>query len=399
MKEIAKRMVVSGDLERDLIMQSLLKKQELVELEIAGTYHPGFVKKLEKDRILLALRSPLTRNIGGTVRVHFVFHNNHHYFDAVPLKKSDLHVQVTFPDIIFKNMLRRHERIGVQDKVFMRFKIMVQSEKKGFAISSIREERTLIQELNKPKPSIDKILNGIKHLVSDFAQNFQIRVFKPGETLSLDEEIVKGTKRIFLIYDSFEDSIDERRFYEEKVVTIADAYEYLVRRGELRMKAENRILDMLQQKRNGKIFSECLVPLMLEGETVGCIRLWNDMDYHRIIKPSFALRASWYAGILVEALVKYDYFSLESGDDFDIPVINVSAGGVLFKLERAELKRYLVLKTILQMAIQFPARQVEARGSIHRIDEEGAAYGVQLERINEVDARYIDDVVHGRISL
>jgi len=178
---------------------------------------------------------------------------------------------------------------------------------------------------------------------------------------------------------------------------VFDACEYIIKKGDARKTAENRLLDMLQRKRNMQIFSECLIPMMLEGEAVGYLRLFNDMEYHRSIKPQSAARALRYAGILVEALVHYGYFKLESGDDFDIPVLNISAGGVLFRLDDPVLKRYLMLHTVLHLSILLSNRQIEVRGSVHRIDAGRSEYGVKFEYINEVDARFIDDVVHGRV--
>ncbi|MFW6139371.1 MAG: PilZ domain-containing protein, partial [Spirochaetota bacterium] len=117
------------------------------------------------------------------------------------------------------------------------------------------------------------------------------------------------------------------------------------------------------------------------------------------IKPSFALKASRYAGVLVEALVKYDYFRLESGKNFDIPVENISAGGLLFKLENPKLKKYLIKNTALQMSLLFPARQIEARGVICRIQENNSEYGVQFQEINQTDMKYIDDIANRNIPL
>jgi hypothetical protein len=303
------------------------------------------------------------------------------------------------PQEIFKNLLRKHDRINVLNKVYMKFKIHIETESREFEQSSLLEERLLFQEMKKPRPAIDKMLKSIRNLVSEFAQNFQVKVFKGGEELGFDEQIVKETKRIFLIYDTYEDTIEEKRFLEDEVLTVGGVYEYLLSHGETEESASSKLLDLLQQKRNKRIFSECLVPLMLEGEVVGYIRLVNDVDFHRSIKPSFALRAARYSSILVSALVKYDYFTLESGKDFDIPIVNISAGGLLFKLNKPGLRSYLIINTGLQMSIRFPSRQIEVRGRIFRVDPERSEYGVKFEEINEIDMRYIDDVVHGKAPL
>jgi hypothetical protein len=399
MSENSKRMVVDSELERDLIFRTLLKMKEPVELEIGGSNYPGHVKRIDQEHLVLLLNNPPAGEIGGPVRAHFVFHTNYHYFDAEAQMQDNVHIELGLPDKIFKNMLRLHERIAVEGRVFLRFKILMRSQQKALENPSLFDERVIMQEVSKPKPGIDKILGGIKQLLSDAAQSFQVKIFKAGGMHSFEEEILKRTKKIFLLYDSFEDNLERRLFFEDSIVTIADVFDHLIQGGMSRKRAENLLLDLLQKKRNSRVFSDCYIPLMVEGEVVGYIRLVNDLDYHRSIKPNSALRAAQYAGILVEALGKYDYFSLESGKEFDIPVINISAGGLLFRLDAQKHKQYLMLRTVLQMSLRFPDRQIEVRGCIHRINEQGSEYGVKFEEINEVDVQYIDEMVRREVSL
>jgi len=376
MGEIPTRMTVTSDLEKSLIFKNLKKSGEPLHIDVNGIEYEAVIEKL-----------------GEINNVNFVFNNNYHYFPAGVTQIDEHHLNIFVPEVIYKNILRQYRRLDVFGKVYMKFKIMIQSEKKEMENSSLLDERVIFQEVKKPRPSIDKLLLGIKNLVSDFAQKFQVKVFKQNEKLSFEEKIIRDIKKAFLIYDSYEDSISEKRFYDENIITVAGVYEHYIRSGEVRKAVEAKLLDMLQQKRNSRIFSECFVPLMLEGEAVGYIRLINDVDFHRSIKPTFIERTARYAGILVEALVKYDYFSLETGTECDIPVINISGGGLLFRLQKKNLQQYLIAHTVIQMSIRFPGRQVEARGIIHRIDEENSEYGVKFQEINEIDRKFIDDIV------
>jgi hypothetical protein len=283
--------------------------------------------------------------------------------------------------------------------VFLKLKIMVQSDKSNFRSSSLLDERVIYREAKSPRPAVDKILTGIRHLVSEFAQVIQIKVFKPDQKFTLEEQLLRETKKIFLIYDSYADSIKERRFSENGVMTVRAAYDYMIERGDPRKAAEGKLLDLLQLKRNRKVFSECFIPLMLEGEAVGYIRLINDVDYHRSIKPSMAVRALEYGRILVEALVKYDYFRLDSGEVHQIPVVNLSAGGLLFRLEDPSIRGYIIFHTVLQMSIKCPGRIIQARGVVYRIDREASEFGVKFQEINEEDINYIDNMVKNRIPL
>jgi hypothetical protein len=391
--EIPKKMIVSGELERNLIFKSLQKMKEPLNITVDGIEYQGLVDRFDAATITMKMLSPVIGDIEGNNRINFVFNNNYHYFNADIAQLDEDRVLVHLPEKIYKNILRKYERIDVRDTASMKFKIMIQSEKKDLEQSPLVDERVIFQEVKKMRPSIEKLLQGIRNLVSEFSQNFQVKVFKGGEKLSFEEEIIKETRKALLIYDSYEDTISEKRFYEEQLLTIGGVYEFYISRGEARTAIEGRLLDLLQQKRNNRIYSEVYVPLMLEGEAVGYLRLSNDVDYHRSIKPTFVERATKYAGILVEALVKYDYFSLESGKDFDIPLVNISAGGLLFTLGKPNLTQYLIIQTILQMSIRFPARLIEARGVIFRIDEDRSEYGVKFQEINEIDVQYIESLV------
>lgn len=391
--KIPDKMIVTSDLERNLIFKTLQKMKEPMRVTVDGIEYQGYVTSFDDAGVTLRMDTPTIGEIEGTNHVNFVFNNNYHYFTGEVVRKDDSHVQVMLPDKIYKNILRKHRRINVEGRAFMKFKIMIQSEKQDLESSPLIDERVIFQEARKMRPSIEKLLKGIKNLVSEFSQGMQVKVFKPGQQLSPEERIVKETGKAFLIYDSYEDTIGQRRFFEDHLLTVGGVYKYYVSRGEVRAAAEARLLDLLQQKRNRRIYSECYVPMLLEGEVVGCLRLTNDMDYHRSIKPAFVERAMKYAGVLVEALVKYDYFSLESGAEHDIPIINISAGGLLFRLTKQNLKQYLMDQTVLQMSIRFPARLIETRGVVFRMVQERSEYGVKFQEISELDARYIEDLV------
>ena len=156
-----------------------------------------------------------------------------------------------------------------------------------------------MQEVKKPRPAVDKMLSAVKNLVSEFSQGFQLKIFKPGEKLSFEELIVKETKKVFLLYDSLEDSIEEKKILDEGLITLGGVFERLIARGESRKAVESRLLDFLDRKRKDGKFSECFVPLVVEGGVAGCLRLSNDLDYHRSIKPALAVKAMEYVSVLV----------------------------------------------------------------------------------------------------
>ncbi|UCB45407.1 MAG: PilZ domain-containing protein [Spirochaetota bacterium] len=396
MVEIPKKMVVTSELEKNLIFDSLKKLKQPMNITADNIEYSGVIEKIENELIHVTLSSTPIGDIEGTHKVNFVFNNNYHYFTTDIHQQDEGRVVLVYPEELSKNIQRRYDRVNVDGEVFMKFKIMIQSEKAQMENSSLLDERIIAREVKKPRPAVDKMLKGIKNLVSEFSQQFQVKVFKEGERLSFVDKLIKDTGKIFLIYNSYEDAIEDKRFYEDQVLTVGSAYDFMISRGDARKACEDKLLDMLQQLRNKRIFSECYVPLMLEGEAVGYIRLINDIDYHRSLKPGFAKRTARYADLLVEALVKYDYFSLESGSDFDIPLINISAGGLLFRLEKENLKQYLIKETVLQMSILFPDRQIEARGIVFRIDKDGSEYGMSFQEINNEDMAYINKLAKKR---
>jgi len=392
-------MLVTSFLEKSLIFQNLMKSAEPLHIDIQGIEYRGTIESFSENNLIVHMSSPFIGDMDGTVKVNFKFHNNYHYFETTGQQIEGSRLSLLVPERINKNILRRYERVYTLGKVFLKLKIMIQSDKSSFRSSGLLDERVIYREAKSPRPAVDKILTGIRHLVSEFAQIIQIKVFKPDQKFTLEEQLLRETKKIFLIYDSYADSIKERRFSENGVMTVRRAYEYMIERGDPRKAAEGKLLDLLQLKRNRKIFSECFIPLMLEGEAVGYIRLINDVAYHRSIKPSMALRTLEYGRILVEALVKYDYFRLDSGEAHQIPVVNLSAGGLLFRLEDPRIRGFIILHTVLQMSIRCPGRIIQARGVVYRIDKEASEYGLKFQEINEEDINYIDNMVKNRIPL
>lgn len=416
MGETSEKMVVSSDVEKSLIFGNMMKNRAPLCLCIEDIEYLGFIERFDEKTILVKTQSPFIGEVEGDHRVNFEHQNNYHYFDTDIQQIDENRFRLIIPKIIYKNIMRRYQRVDVRGRVFMKFRLVIRSQTQDYKDLSLLDEKILYQEVKKPRPSINDILQGIKQLVSDFSQRFQVKIFKPEDSYSLEEQIVVESKKIFLIYDVFEDRIRDRRRYNEQILTIGNAYEFLVsKRGDsirIERSIEKKLETLLRDKRQMRIFSECYVPLLLEGEVVGYIRLINYIDYPLRIQPAYALRTAGYASLLVEALVKYNYFRLESGSECDIPVMNISAGGLLFQLEKHWLRQYLVLNAIIQMSIKFlsskgssplnlaapdllkkPERQIEARGIIFRLEHKTSSYGIKFQEINQDDVEYIDDLV------
>jgi hypothetical protein len=397
MAEVPKKMLVTSELEKSLIFQSLQKLKHPIRVSVNDIEYPGYIESIENDGIAVRIETPTVGAVEGAVRANFVFHSNYHYFSSEARRLRGNLILLGVPEQISKNMVRIYERASVLGDVFMRFRILIRTKRQEFKGGSLlANERMILQELKKPRPAVDKILNGIRSLVSEFSQSFQFKVFKPGEALSLDEQIVKETKKVFLIYDSFGDNIGEKRFLDEGVLTIGSVFERWIEKGVPKKNAESALLDLVDQKRKARVFSECLVPLLVEGGVVGCLKLTSDVDYHRSIKPAFAVKAAEYANVLVEALVKYDYFNLKSEEKFKIPVVNLSAGGLLFRLEESRLKGYITRGSVLLVALHFEERQMQVRGIVYRIEEETSSYGVKFQEISVEDMNFIEDFVKRR---
>ncbi|RKX95741.1 MAG: hypothetical protein DRP84_03270 [Spirochaetes bacterium] len=398
MPEIPDKMFVKSDLEKALIFKSLAKMEVPVNVNINNISYTGIVEKFDDHSIIVNLDSPVIGD-SGACSVNFVFNNNYHYFDSEFQILDDTRILIFVPELIKKNLTRKYKRLYVDGKVFMRFKVIIQSKSIQFKDSPLMDERFIFQEVKKPKPAIDKILISIKNLVSEFAQKIQIKVYKQNDKFNFIDEVLRDTKQIFLIYNSYEDSLDEKRFMDKDIMTIMDVFNYYIRKGEPRKRIEDKLLDLLQDRRNKRIFSECYVPLLLEDEVVGYIRLINDFDFHRNIKPINALKTKQYAEVLVEALVKYDYFRLDSGKDYNIPVVDISAGGLLFRLEDKKLKRYLAKNTLLEIDVNLPYRRINARGIVTRVMKEHSEYAVKFQEIEQDDAEYLNSLAQGKIKI
>ena len=398
MSEIPDKMIVKSDLEKSLIFKSLAKMKIPVNVNIDNISYQGNIERYDEHSIVVHFDSPVIGE-SGSCSVNFVFNNNYHYFNSEMQILDNNRVIILIPEEIKKNITRKNKRVYVEGKVFMRFKVIIQSKSIQFRDSSLMDERFIFQEVKKPKPAIDKILLSIKNLVSEFAQKIQIKVYKQDEKYNFIDNVLRDTKRIFLIFNSYEDSLDERRFMDKEIITIVDIYNYYIRKGEPRKKIEDKLLDLLQDRRNKRIFSECYIPMILEDEVVGYIRLINDLDFHRSIKPMNAIKSKQYAEVLVEALVKYNYFRLNSGKDYNIPVVDISTGGLLFRLSDEKLKRYLMKDTLLEMDINFPRRRISTKGIITRIVKESSEYAVKFQEIEQDDADYIDSLARGEIQI
>jgi hypothetical protein len=125
MGEIPKKMLVTSDLEKNLIFQNIMKSKEPLKLTINEIEYTGHIKKIYENSLTVKMNSPFIGDLEGNITTNFTYHNNYHYFSAQAHQMDETTLQLAIPEKINKNMMLTFVSIDISGKVFINIKIMI----------------------------------------------------------------------------------------------------------------------------------------------------------------------------------------------------------------------------------------------------------------------------------
>ena len=120
MAEVPKKMLVTSELEKSLIFQSMMKLKHPLQVCFNDIEYPGFIERIGSEGIVVRIAAPTMGGVEGAVRTNFAFHSNYHYFSTEARTLGQQLILLHLPEQIkqeYGSNVRAHGRAG---KVFMR---------------------------------------------------------------------------------------------------------------------------------------------------------------------------------------------------------------------------------------------------------------------------------------
>jgi hypothetical protein len=300
-----------------------------------------------------------------------------------------------------KSLKRKYERVRDSNDVSVFFTI----KGKKIELNFPKTEQFVRPENPEPREDFDPA--SIRRLIVAFrgrmnkvvAEN-KIIMLRNRVPSTYEEKIMLKTGKIIWI-PSMEDGFPAKSIFPEPIVlTRSDLALYEESLGTDRDLIDDRIKQILEEKLKRGYFSQLYCPAFYNEYMVGYIYLMNSIEQLKKIDVQLLKYVYQFSKFLSHSLILNGYFIDQKSEDteYETPVIDISASGLLFSSSDQELANEIVLHSSLNITLKVLARKlfILARVSRKFRDTRNYFYGLHFVDITPEDFRYLFEFIYGK---
>ena len=311
------------------------------------------------------------------------------------LKRCSSEIRITFPDVVYKNLSRKYERVKPPEG--SRIEFNVKGEK--FELNFPKTDEYNSVDAPDFDPSAFSVQN-IAELVSDFREKMldhikivNIITFRKKGPEQIEEMLIARTGKVLFI-PSTNDPLPEENVIEGVPILTAEEIDSTVENGTKNLKISNF------EKSSDGIHSELYCPVLYNEYVIGYVQLVNRDDKKSIISNEILEYTHQFSKILAFSLKVNNYFKERSIDyeRFESSIIDISASGLLFCSCSKKLDKSFFIYTDLKAEIFLGGSVINANCRIMRkFKSKGTVfYGIIFLDIEPEDFELLFLMLYGR---
>ena len=328
------------------------------------------------------------------VKVYFSYFSHVMTF-AASVKRCSSEIRITFPDVVYKNLSRKYERVKPPEG--SRIEFTVKGEK--FELNFPKTDEYNSVDAPDFDPSAFSVSN-IADLVGDFREKMldhikivNIVTFRKKGPQQIEEMIVAKTGKVLFI-PSTNDPLPEEHVIEGVPVLTAEEIDEAVENGTKNLKIRNF------EKSSDGIHSELYCPILYNEYVIGYVQLVNRDEKKSIISNEILEYTHQFSKILAFSLKVNNYFKEKTVDyeKFESSIIDISASGLLFCSSSKKLDKSFFIYTDLKAEIFLGGSVINAACRIMRKfkSKDTVFYGIIFLEIEPEEFELLFLMLYGR---
>lgn len=328
-----------------------------------------------------------------------------YYFTEVDTKKiENKTIVVSMPLELEIRSIRRYPRAYVEGNVKARFKLLTNES----TASTVPANSTGVPpklagiyfEMQKNVPDIKKVLAMVGKELNSIGPISEIKLHKENEKYDEEINLVIRYNKPFLVSNSSNPKSYVSEFPANDMINYAAFLKELRRSGWDNNRLREAIIERQTKLTSLGIRSIMVIPIRLFDNVIGHIQIKTTQDTAKELRVSDAYYVMALADIVSEALAKGKLFNLNTGKDYDIPVINISAGGVYLEVNSPYINKFLHEEMKLQLDIIIIKKEIQTTAEIRRIDyiDKTVRLAIKFTRVDEETQKYIEEFVNHQLE-
>jgi hypothetical protein len=335
------------------------------------------------------------------IDIFFEFENNYHTFNTAIIKKTDALLVLQQPETVMKSLKRSYERVKDSKDVSISFTI----KGKKIELNFPQTENFVRSENPEPRDDFDpasirRLLIAFRNKMNTTVSENKIIMLRNRVPSTYEEKVMLHTGKIIWI-PSMEDGFLAKNIFPEPILlTYGNLALYEEETGTPRDTIENKIKQILQEKLKKGYYSQLYCPAFYNEYMIGYIYLMNTIVALKKIDVQLLKYTYQFSKFLSHSLILNNYFSSQKSEDaqFETPVIDISASGLLFANSDKDLSTEIVLHSSMNITLKILSRKmfILARVSRKFRDTKNFYYGLHFVDITPEDFRYLYEFIYGK---
>ncbi len=397
--------VISDSKEIENLYYNFRKKKVEIILRYDLKEVTAKIYRITNVFITLFYKGDIDPNI-ESIEMNMTSNSNIYFSVCRVIKIASGEITLSLPEYLEKRVKRKYSRVVTNKNIYLKFNVISNiNDKLDFVgiKSNISNKFTgAYKELSKPIPDIKKIITLISKEIKGRASVFEIKLYKKGDTYPKRIYVLKETKKTIFI-----SSVNNSKSYI-KSLPISNIMTYLPYIKKLYKKGKNKdsikieLNSIMEEDKNLCLASYICSPIMLFDKVVGHIFLGLKENSITIFSESDAYIVKTGCNIISEALAKSRLHKLNTGDDFSVLVIDLSAGGLSMQFSDQFILKHISTHTRLRITLKVNEKEIRIIGNITRIDEqndETAIVAVRFTDIRWLEQEHIEKYVNQQIEV
>ncbi len=390
-------------IEKEFVFKKLIEKKsplsilfEKKEIEAFMTSYLDETVEVACDRLSIAVFRPYER-----VEIFFDFENTHHAFVTSIARVLDASLVLKQPETVMKSLKRTYERSKDSKDISIFFTI------KGRKIELNFPQTDNYVRPSVPEPRSDFDSESIRKLIMAFRAKLnkevsenKIIMLRNRIPSTYEEKLMLKTGKIIWI-PSMEDGLVSANIFPEPILlTQRDLEVYEEENGTAPGEVKARIKKFLGDKYEKGFYSQLYCPAFYNEYMIGYVYLMNSIVLLKKIDIQLLKYVYQFSKVLSHSLVLNRYFTEQKAEDiqYETPIIDISASGLLFANASRDLSNELVLHASLPVVLRIRARKIDVIARISRKfrDEKSYYYGLHFIDISPEDFRFLYEFIYGK---
>ncbi len=320
------------------------------------------------------------------------------------LNISGSEITVAYPSELEKGVKRKFKRVDTIDDVYLKFNVISNVED-NFNIDDNKnipqQFAHIYKELMKPIPDIKIVLPLVAQELKKKAPLFEIKLYKENEVFSIRAKILSKYKKMIYINNVKESKSYLKDHQKPDLISFLPYIQELKQNNLNDDAIRGELINIMKEDISTSAITYICSPIILFNHAIGHIFLGVSEGSFSVFRDQDFVFVQTACDIISETLAKGKLHQLDTGNDFTIKALDLSAGGVLMELNDANIVKLINENMKLRIVLKVNDKEIKTIGRIRRLDKEDnkAIIGIKFSEIRWNDQEFVDRYVNRRIEI